>query len=116
MRPSGVSRTVRGLAAAEIERLRADDWQIVVERPTQNTGGRFMFSTSAYPTVMDRITLNVIPLGPHELRVVQDAAFISNAGSAFENVHPTQPSQASQERLNVTGANMALECRKEGGG
>lgn len=84
----------------------ATDSQIAVGRPMF---GNTPLGVFLAPTDERRSTFLIIPVGT-SVRIVMNEAFISKAGSDFEDANPIYPTQEAQEALAVIGARIQAMC------
>lgn len=79
-------------------------YQLVVERPTQNIAASVLLSTPAHGPPVERYSFAIAEVSGGT-RIVADATFVSNAGTAFENATPGAASNADlQTFLNEVAA------------
>lgn len=89
------------------------DWQIIMERPTQNAAAGILLSSRMYSEVMERVTITTTPSGPDSLRAVFSMAYVGNPGSAFERLTPVNGTANDQAALEQQGPAVEAACRRE---
>ena len=91
------------------------DYQIVVGRKAENSMAAFLLSTPAGGNPEERVTLTLIPQSSQSaLRVIWEAAYVSNAGTAYESFQPIGASQANQNQLAGVESKLEAKCANTG--
>ena len=91
---------------------KTSDTQIVAGRRTDNFALTLLLGTELSGAPEERVTVLFIPQGaPDSLRVVVSIAYVSNQGTAFENIQPGRETQTDQEYLMSIKTGMENKCR-----
>ncbi|HQS18635.1 hypothetical protein [Reyranella sp.] len=83
--------------------------QIVVERQAPPSMAAALLSTGYSGAPYQRVTFNLVPSGP-DLRLVADMAWVSNANTRFEKVHPAQANANDQAAAESSARRAEAKC------
>jgi hypothetical protein len=100
-------------AGYNVEKM--SDYQIVAGKITKNGMASFLLSTPMSGAPEERVTITMLPqINGSSLRVVWDAAYVSNPGTAYEKFTPIGASQANEEQLNSLAPRIEQKCPRHG--
>lgn len=85
------------------------DIQIVVERRAPPSLASTMLSTGFSGAPYQRVTFNLIPSGG-DLRLVADAAWVSNANTGFEKSHAVRATASDQATIEGSARRAEAKC------
>jgi hypothetical protein len=101
---------MEGMVNNGFQIAQSTDSMIVGKRPTRNTMASVLLSTRMSGPPEERVTLTMINSAPDTVRVIAYMAYVSNAGTAFEQQTPVQATQANQDEFAASARN--TRCKK----
>lgn len=101
---------MEGLVNNGFQISQSTDSMLVGKRPTRDTAATILLSTRMSGPPEERVTLTMIQPAPDTLRVIVYGAYVSNAGTAFEQQTPVRATQADQEAFAAGARN--TRCKK----
>lgn len=101
---------MEGLVNNGFQISQSTDSMLVGRRATRNAAASVLLSTRMSGAPEERVTLTMIQPAPDTLRVIVYAAYVSNAGTGFEQQTPVRATQADQDSF-AAGAR-GSRCKK----
>lgn len=85
------------------------DYSIVAEKKVTSGAAAFLYSTQMSGNPDARVTVTMIPSGT-SVRMMMDAAYVSNAGTGFEKSTPIPASQGDEQMLMQIKPKIESSC------
>jgi hypothetical protein len=87
-------------------------YQLILERNTQNIVAAALLSSKALSNVNERITFTFVKSSPHDLRMMITAAYITNPGTAFEQPTSIRGTASDQAAMQANLPSLEQQCRR----